>query len=101
LRERSADEGAVRKKKLHPQPALDPKEATREALDFCFEDVSSMNMLGSAPLSDLTSGRGPGGSGSGAGPAGRRSGEQRWNLVMLAALLLTLGASTAVMLLGH
>jgi hypothetical protein len=76
------------------------KDDTREALEFCFEDVSSMRMLGAAPLNDLTSGPGPGAA-SGAGRASPRSGGQRWNLVVLALLVLTLAATTAATLLGH
>jgi hypothetical protein len=84
-----------------PAPQRDPREATREALDFCFEDVSSLRMIGAAPLSDLTSGPGPAAPASAGGPAAGRSAGQRWNLVVLTALLLGLAATTAVMLLGH
>jgi hypothetical protein len=80
------------------EPRPESRDTTREALDFCFEDVSSLRMLGAAPLSDLTSRPGPAAPASGAGPAEQRGAGQRWNLVVLAALLLTLGAATALML---
>jgi hypothetical protein len=88
----------VRKRDKSDQPKADPHDATREALEFCFEDVSSLRMIGAAPLSDLTSGPGPGSPASAGGPAGQRSGGHRWNLVVLAVLLLTLAATTAAML---
>jgi hypothetical protein len=87
-------------KRKKTEPKLDPKDATRQALDFCFEDVSSMHMLGAAPLNDLASGRAPAAPASGAAPARRPSG-QRWNLVVLALLVVTLAATAAATLLGH
>jgi hypothetical protein len=92
----------VRKRKKRDDAApLDPNQATREALDFCFEDLSAVHVVGAAPLTDLTAGRGPAGPASAGAPAEQRSGGQRWNLAVLAALLLTLSAATAAMLLGH
>jgi hypothetical protein len=95
--------GPVRKKppKSDDQPRPEAsKDQTREALEFCFEDVSSLRMLGSAPLSDLSSGRAPAAA-SAAGPAAHRGGARRWNLVVLALLVLTLAATIAVTLLGR
>jgi hypothetical protein len=86
-----------------PKAVIEPD--TREALDFCFEDVSSLRMLGSTPLADLGRPAMAGGapaqvpapSPTAAPP---RSGH-RWNVVVLALLLLTLAATTAVMLLNR
>jgi hypothetical protein len=96
------DEGPVakRNKRKDTVKEISPTDATREALDFCFEDVSSLRMIGAAPLNDLTSGPGPGAA-SGADRARRRGGAQRWNLVVLGLLILTLAATTAVTLLGR
>jgi hypothetical protein len=74
-------------------------EDTREALEFCFEDVSSLRMVGAAPLNDLYASAGsqrrPASSSS---PAeGGRAG--RWNLVLLALVVLTMIALTAAVLL--
>jgi hypothetical protein len=91
----------VRKRKLTQEPKVGDQDSTREALDFCFEDVSSLRMIGAAPLSDLASRPGPAVPVPGGGPAAARSGGNRWNLVVLAVLLLTLAATTAVTLLGH
>ena len=88
-----------KKPKVEAKP-LSSKDATRAALEFCFEDVSSLHMLGSAPLNDLTSGPGPAAA-SGAGREARRGGDRRWNLVVLALLVLTLAATTAATLLGR
>jgi hypothetical protein len=97
-----ADEGAVRKReKPKKEPKPSDQDSTREALDFCFEDVSSLRMLGAAPLSDLTSGPRPAAPASGGGPAPSPVGGRRWNLIVLAVLLLTLAGTTAAMLLGH
>jgi hypothetical protein len=95
--------GSVRKKPTKPDLPIRPeasKDQTREALEFCFEDVSSLRMLGSTPLSDPTSGPAPAAA-SGAGRAAPRAGTHRWNLVVLALLILTLAATTAVTLLGR
>jgi hypothetical protein len=91
----------VPKRRQDQEPRPEDKDATREALDFCFEDVSSLRMLGAAPLSDLSSGPGPAAPVAGAGPANQRSAPHRWNLVVLALLLLTLAAATAVTLLAR
>lgn len=94
----------MRKKSRKPTGPITPKsaqESTREALEFCFEDVSSLRMIGAAPLSDLSSGRGPAPA-SGAGPGAAPRSGHRWPLlVLLALLLLTLGATTAATLLGR
>jgi len=93
----------VRKKPKKPDAGAKPqgsKDETREALAFCFEDVSSLHMLGAAPLNDLTSGPGPAAA-SGAGRAAHRGGDRRWNLVVLVLLVLTLAATTAATLLGR
>lgn len=83
------------------KPGAAPADATREALDFCFEDVSSLKSLGAAPLSDLISAGAPGRSAAAASSeAGGRTG-QRWNLAVLALLILTLAAATAATLLGR
>ena len=97
--------GPVRKKKTKADDQVRPeasKDQTREALEFCFEDVSSLRMLGSRPLNDLSSAPAPAAASS-AGPAssGHRGGAQRWNLVVLALLVLTLAATTAATLLGR
>jgi hypothetical protein len=89
-----------KRKKTQPAP-VDPNEATRRALDDCWDDVSSLRMLGSAPLSDLAAGPAPAAPASGAAPAARRSGAQRWNRVVLALLLLTLAATIGATLLLH
>jgi hypothetical protein len=95
--------GPVRKKPTETDDQAKPeasKDQTREALEFCFEDVSSLRMLGARPLSDLSSRPAPAAASS-AGPAAPRGGAQRWNLVVLALLVLTLAATTAATLLGR
>ena len=95
--------GPVRKKPRKSDDQVKPeasRDQTREALEFCFEDVSSLRMLGAAPLSDLSSAPAPAAA-SGAAPAGHRAAARRWNLVVLALLVLTLAATTAATLLGR
>jgi hypothetical protein len=72
-------------------------EETREALDFCFEDVSSLRMVGAAPLNDLMASTSPQPGATNASPAAR--GGHRWNLLVLALLVLMAAAVTAVTLL--
>jgi hypothetical protein len=93
---------AVRKrtKTIDDAAPRNPDQATRDALDFCFEDLSAVHVVGAAPLTDLTSGRAPAAPASAGAQAEQRS-AQRWNLVMLVLLLLTLAATTAAMLFAH
>jgi hypothetical protein len=78
-------------------------DATRDALDFCFEDVSSLRSLGAAPLNDLMAapGAGPPGEGAASGGGAARGAGQRWNQVVLALLVLTLAAAVGATLLGR
>jgi hypothetical protein len=79
------------------------QDPSRDALDFCFDDVSSLRMLGAAPLSDLTSAPEPTppAPASASAPASARGGSQRWNLVVLALVVLTLAATAGALLLGR
>jgi hypothetical protein len=87
-------------KRSDQEKAASSPDSTREALEFCFEDVSSLRMLGAAPLSDLASRPGPAAA-SGGGREAHRGGARRGNLVLLALLVLTLAATTAATLLGR
>jgi hypothetical protein len=75
--------------------------STRDALEFCFEDVSSIRSLGAAPLNDLFAGPGAGPPAGGASPAGGDRAGSRWNLLLLALLLLTLGVAASATWLGR
>jgi hypothetical protein len=73
-------------------PPQSPEEATREALEHCWDDVSSLRMLGAAPLNDLAAAS-P--AASGEGRARGRRGSHHWGLVMVVVVVLTLAVTIA------
>jgi hypothetical protein len=74
------------------------EEATREALEHCWDDVSSLRMLGASPLSDLA---GESSSASAAGRARSRGPGHRWSFVMVTVVVVTLAVTIAETLLGR
>ena len=83
-----------------PEPAARNQDRSRNALDFCWDDVSSLRMLGSKPLSDLAA-QAPKPAASDAAPARERASSRRWNLVVLGLLVLTLAATVWATVGGH
>jgi hypothetical protein len=79
-------------------PTPGTAQETREALEFCFEDVSSLRMVGAAPLNDLMRSVGQRPDARAASPTGSRGG-QRWNLLVLSLVVLAMAAVIAVTLL--
>jgi hypothetical protein len=86
-------------KGVQQQSAPRTAEETREALDFCFEDVSSLRMVGAAPLSDLMSSTASRRTESGASREPGRSQPQRWNIVLLVLVVVAMAAVIAATLL--
>jgi hypothetical protein len=83
------------------KPDPNTADKTREALDFCFEDVSSLRMVGAAPLSDLYASPGPRRSGEDAGRDQDRGPARRWNLVALVLLALAMAGLIVATVLGR
>lgn len=78
-----------------------PPEETREALEFCFDDVSSLRMLGASPLSSLSAPAVAQAPAPAAAPVRRRNSGQRFSLLVLGLVILTAVATATALFFGR